>query len=288
MKRRNYVTFFTAVITVATVFVSGFAFSNHHEEGSALIKVLDSQSDDAKARYKYRHPKETLDFFGLKPGMKIAEILPGGGWYTKILAPYVGKKGAIVGINYADKMWPMFGLYDDEAVAKNIASSKEFSGLVAGFAGAEGVSAQGHAFGRVPAELNGTLDMVVIIRGLHNLNRFEKKAGTMSAALKEINAVLKPGGIAAVVQHRAPEDAQDSWADGSKGYLKQTAVITFFEKAGFILEGTSDINANPKDKPTAADYVWRLPPTLATAPDNKAAMTAIGESNRMTLKFRKK
>lgn len=279
-------------LAAALVFFSGMALSSHHKEDepklSALSAVLETQSDEAKARYKYRHPQETLDFFGLKPGMRIAEILPGGGWYTKILAPYVGKNGAIFGINYADDMWPMFGMYDAEAIARNVASSKEFGKMVAGFPGTNGVEAAGYAFGRIPEKLNGTLDMVVVIRSLHNLNRFEKKEGTMSTALKGIIALLKPGGIAAVVQHRAPENAEDSWADGSKGYLKQSAVIALFKNAGFTFEGSSDLNANPKDKPTAADYVWRLPPTLATAPDNKAAMTAIGESNRMTLKFKKK
>jgi predicted methyltransferase len=277
------------VLAAALLMSCTCAWSAHHAESGSekLAAVLAAQSDEAKARYQFRHPQHTLDFFGLNAGMRVAEILPGGGWYTKILAPVVGERGAIIGINYADDMWPMFGMFDEATVAKRVASSGQFAGMVAGFAGAGKVEAQGYAFGRIPVSVNGSLDMVIIIRGLHNLNRFESKAGTMSAAMQEISAVLKPGGTVGVVQHRAPESADDSWADGSKGYLKQSAVIALFEKAGFKLLATSDINANPKDIPGAADIVWRLPPTLATAPDNKEAMIAIGESDRMTLKFQK-
>ncbi len=284
-------TFKNLVISSALLAFSSIALSAHHGGGHSasddLAMILDSQDDKAKARYKYRHPKETLDFFGLKPGMKIAELLPGGGWYTKILAPYVGKKGAIYGVNYADSMWPMFGMFDEETVAKRVASSSKFSGMVAGFPGAEGVMADGTAIGRIPDKLNGSLDMVVIIRGLHNLNRFEEKAGTMTDALKAINSLLKTGGVAAVVQHRAPESAADAWANGSMGYLKQSYVVSIFEKAGFELAGTSEVNANPNDKPSAEEFVWRLPPTLAGSGD-KAAATKIGESDRMTLRFVKK
>ena len=279
------------VLAAALLMSSAAVWSAHHAEavsGSAkLAAVLAAQSDEAKARYQFRHPQQTLDFFGLKEGMRVAEILPGGGWYTKILAPVVGETGAIIGINYADAMWPMFGMFDEATVAKRVAASAQFGGMVAGFAGAEQVEAQGYALGRLPESLDASLDMVVIIRGLHNLNRFESKAGTMSAAMKQISTVLKPGGIVGVVQHRAPESAEDSWADGSKGYLKQSAVIALFEKGGFTMMASSDINANPKDIPGAADIVWRLPPTLATAPANKEAMAAIGESDRMALKFQK-
>jgi len=279
------------VLAAALLMSSTAVWSAHHGEAPSgstnLAAVLAAQSDEAKARYQYRHPQQTLDFFGVKPGMRVAEVLPGGGWYTRILAPVVGDKGAIIGINYADDMWPMFGMFDEATVAKRVASSSQFAGMVAGFTGAQNVEAQGYAFGRLPESLNASLDMVIVIRGLHNLNRFESKAGTMTAAMQEINAVLKPGGIAGVVQHRAPESAEDSWADGSRGYLKQSAVIALFEQSGFKLLGSSDVNANPKDMPGAGDIVWRLPPTLGTAPDKKAAMIAIGESNRMTLKFQK-
>ncbi len=103
--------------------------------------------------------------------------------------------------------------------------------------------------------------------------------------------MLAEDGLVGVVQHRAPESASDEWADGSKGYLKQSAVIAMFEQAGFELVAQSEINANPKDQPGADDFVWRLPPSLRTSRDDPAlreAMLAIGESDRMTLTFRKR
>lgn len=253
-----------------------------------LTAVLDARSDELKARDGSRHPRETIEFFGLTPGMSIAEVLPGGGWYTQILAPYVGAEGAIYGINYADTMWPMFGFFSEEVIAGRIASVGEFGNTVSAYAGAENVPAQGFAFGAISPELNGTLDAVVMIRALHNLNRFEEKAGTRTSALKEVNALLKPGGIVGVVQHRAPADADEAWANGSNGYLKQAEVVAMFELAGFELVASSEINANPKDKPVVGDSVWRLPPSLRTADENKAANQAIGETDRMTLKFKKK
>ncbi|MGB1139665.1 MAG: methyltransferase, partial [Halioglobus sp.] len=105
-----------------------------------------------------------------------------------------------------------------------------------------------------------------------------------------VHAMLADDGLVGVVQHRAPESATDEWADGSSGYLKQSAVIQMFNDAGFELVAESDINANPKDQPGADDIVWRLPPSLRGSKDNPeraAAMQAIGESDRMTLLFRK-
>lgn len=252
-----------------------------------LSAVMAARSDELKARDTNRHPAATLKFFGIKPGMKIAEVLPGGGWYTQILAPYVGREGAIYGINYADNLWSMFGYLDEELIASRIASADKFSEQVASYKGAAGVTAKGYAFGRIDPALNGKLDAVLMIRALHNLYRFEEKSGTLTAALQQVAALLKTGGILGVVQHRAPADADETWANGSNGYLKQAAVVAAFEQAGFELVASSEINANPKDKPVVGDSVWRLPPSLRTAEDNKAAMLAIGETDRMTLKFRK-
>lgn len=261
-------------------------FAGKSEE--ALSAVLDAQSAEHKSRYGARHPQETLAFFGVTPGMTVAEILPGGGWYTKILAPYVGDSGAIYGVNYADEMWPMFGIYDEKAVAGRIAATAAFPAKMATYPGAAKVPARGFAFGSVPKDAEGTVDVVVMVRALHNLNRFEAKIGTRTQALKDLYKLLKPGGVVGVVQHRAPESANDSWADGSRGYLKQSAVVAMFEQQGFSLAASSEVNANSKDKPTAADFVWRLPPTLAGPKEGHAAMKAIGESDRMTLKFVKK
>ena len=145
-------------------------------------------------------------------------------------------------------------------------------------------------FGTVPEELHGTMDAILFIRALHNLNRFEGNGGYRTQAVEDAYNLLKPGGIVGIVQHRAPEDNDDSWADGSSGYLKQSAVIAMMEEVGFELVGESEINANPNDQPTNEDFVWRLPPTLGNSAEDeelRAQMVAVGESDRMTLKFQK-
>jgi predicted methyltransferase len=287
MKRFQALLCSTVLIAVSCAAAQAQTSSAAPAAKDKLTEVLDARSDQLKARDSSRHPRETIDFFGLVPGMKIAEVLPGGGWYTQVLAPYIGTQGAIYGINYDDNLWAMFGFFSKEQIAKQIASTNDFANQVAKYAGA-GMTAQGFTFGKAPPALNGSLDAVVLVRALHNLNRFEQAAGTRTTALKSIHALLKPGGIVGVVQHRAPADADDGWADGSKGYLKQAAVVAMFKQQGFELIASSEINANPADKPGVEDVVWRLPPSLNTTPDNKAAMAAIGESDRMTLKFRKK
>jgi predicted methyltransferase len=254
-----------------------------------LKTVLAAQDDSTKARYGSRHPLETLSFFGIEAGMSVVEVLPGGGWYTQLLAPYLGDEGSIYGVNYADNMWPMFGFFSEERIKKRIAATAEFPAMVEGFAG-KGITAQGFAFGDVPASAKGKADAVLFIRAMHNINRFADK-GVRDQALSDVYDMLKPGGIVGLVQHRAPESATDKWADGSAGYLNHAAVISTFEKAGFKLVASSEMNANALDKPVEGDVVWRLPPSLSGKKDKSAeelaALKAIGESDRMTLRFQK-
>ena len=136
----------------------------------------------------------------------------------------------------------------------------------------------------------GTADAVILIRAMHNLARFESQGGYLSQMLADIHAVLKDGGIVGIVQHRAPDAAADDWANGARGYLKQSFVTQKMTEAGFELVATSDINLNPKDNPGAEDVVWRLPPSLVTSRENeelKKQYQEIGESSRMTLLFKK-
>jgi len=277
-----------AVITTTALSIGLTVISNASAE-TALTEVLAQRSEQEQARDDARHPLETLNFFGVKPGMVVAEALPGGGWYTKILANYLGAHSTLYGVNYIDEMWPMFGFFDQAGIDKVLASTPAFPQTVAGFTD-NGIAAQGFTFGTVPEDKKGTVDVFLLVRALHNLNRFEQQAGTYSQAMAAIYALVKPGGTVGVVQHRAPESVDDSWADGSRGYLKQSFVIDSFEAAGFELVDSSNINANPKDQPGAEDVVWRLPPTLMDSKSDekrRAAMLAIGESNRMTLKFSK-
>ena len=142
----------------------------------------------------------------------------------------------------------------------------------------------------MPEEMKETADAVFLVRTLHNLARFEAEGAFLTKAITDSFDVLKPGGVLGVVQHKARDDMPDDWANGSRGYLKESFIIAQMEAAGFVHEATSDINNNAADQPTTDDIVWRLPPTLATSHDNeelRAEMIAIGESNRTTMRFRK-
>jgi predicted methyltransferase len=254
-----------------------------------LDEVLAAQPEEAKARYQYRHPKETLEFFGVKPGMTVVDTLPGEVWYTGILMDYLGPEGKVIGADYSQEMWTKFGEHspDPEQTAN---WTKDFVAKMQAKRGADDAEVAAFQYGSLPEEMAGTADVVLVMRAMHHFMRLEKDGGYLTQALADMHKVLKPGGIVGVVQHRAPEESSDEWAIGNAGYVKQSAVIAAFEKAGFELVEASEINANPKDQPTEKDVVWRLPPTLATSEDNpelKAQMEAIGESDRMTLKFRK-
>ena len=255
-----------------------------------LAAILGAQPEEVQARYGARNPAETLAFFGIEPGMKVAEALPGGGWYSKILLPYLGEEGALVGAHYPDVVWSSFG-FGDEWTATRIEGTNNWPNQAAEW-GIEGAAKiESVRLTEMPAEADGMLDAVLFIRALHNLNRFStEESDYMSDTVAEAYRVLKPGGIVGVVQHQAPEGNSDEWANGSNGYLKKTSLVATFEAAGFELVGDSDINANPSDVPTEDDFVWRLPPSLAGTEEGtpeREANAAIGESNRMTLKFQK-
>ncbi|MGF1543906.1 MAG: class I SAM-dependent methyltransferase [Parvularculaceae bacterium] len=257
---------------------------------AALDAALAAQPDEAKARYGARHPKETLEFFGVEPGMTVVEVLPGGGWYSKILIPYLGDDGTLVGADYAVDMWRLFGgrFSTEEAIAAKQTWTTDWPAQAAEWG--EGADVKAFQFESLPADMEGAADVILFVRAMHHLNRFQEEGGHLEAALADAYAVLKPGGVVGVVQHRGPEENDDKWAEGDNGYLKQSQVVAAVEGAGFEFVEASEINANPKDQPTNEDVVWRLPPALGTSGDDeekKAEMTAIGESDRMTLMFRK-
>lgn len=257
---------------------------------TALSKALSEQPAEAQARYEYRHPQETLAFFGIKPGMSVVEALPGGGWYSKILLPYLGKDGQLIGADYPQDLWPNFSWMTPEGIEAKKTWVDTWTTDASAWGNESSASIKAFQFNAMPAEMTGTADAVLFIRALHNLARFESNGSFLTQSLTDTYNVLKPGGIVGVVQHKAAEDQPDSWADGSSGYLKQSAIIAKMETAGFEFVGSSEINTNPKDQAKEGDIVWRLPPSLNGSKDDeakRAAMQEIGESNRMTLKFRK-
>lgn len=265
------------------------ASSSKHQTTS-LASILKTRPDKVKARYNARHPQQTIEFFGLKPGMTVVEALPGGGWYSKVLLPYLGSEGKLVGADYAVDMYPKFGFFDKKMLEEKKTWVTDWTAKAESWREDHSASVSAFQLGSMPETLSGKADAVVFIRALHNLARFENDGGYLSAALKDAYQSLKPGGIVGIVQHMAPESSSDKWADGSRGYLKKSFLIAQMEKMGFEFVASSDINLNPKDQPTEKDIVWRLPPTYATSgkdPELKKQYMAIGESNRMTLTFRK-
>lgn len=266
---------------------------NAGDEGTSLDAVLAAQDDAVKARYVYRHPRETLEFFGIEPGMTVVEGLPGGGWYSKILIDYLGAEGHLVGANYPYSIFPLFGFFSDERLEELKTWETDWPKQAEAWGGENAARVSAFSLGSMPESFDGTADAALMIRALHNLNRFENagEGPYLTNALKDIHDALKPGGVLGVVQHEAPAGNPDEWADGSAGYLKKEALIARIEKAGFEFVAESDVNANPKDQPTVEDVVWRLPPSLMTSGEDaelRAKMEDIGESNRMTLKFRKR
>ncbi len=258
-----------------------------------LDAILDSQKEAVKARYTYRHPQQTIEYFGIKPGMTVAEVLPGGGWYSSILLPYLGDGGQLIGIDYDVDMWAKFGGFATPQFLEQRKSWAEtWTADAEKWRSGSNAAIKAFALGDNPKDLKDTADVVLLIRAIHHLHRFDQ--AHLGDALNDIKLILKPDGIVGIVQHRANEDQADAWAAGDNGYMKQSRVIEIMEEAGFELAAEpSEINANPKDNATSdnKDSVWRLPPSLRVPKDDpelKAKMEAIGETDRMTLKFKLK
>ena len=280
---------FLAFLALSFIFYSSALFAQG-VDSERLAAVLDAQAAETRARYGYRHPQETLEFFEVAPGTVVVEALPGSGWYTKILSPYVGPEGSVVGVDYAQEMFPLFGFFSEEQLKAKETWAQDWVAGTADWGIEDGAPISAFVFGSMPEEMKGTADTVLFIRALHNLARFEGDGQYLTTALQNAYDVLKPGGVVGIVQHHARQDMPDSFAAGQTGYLKYRFVMDRMKQAGFVFVGAIDVNANEADQPTTDDIVWRLPPSMVTSredPELRQAMQAIGESNRMTLKFRK-
>ena len=237
----------------------------------ALKAVIAGEHRTANAaRDSARHPYETLTFFGIKPTMTVVELVPGGGWYTEILAPYLRDKGKYIGAGQAIEPGKKGGL----AFRAKLDANPALYGKAA-----TGVFEPPSRIDIAPA---GSVDMVLTFRNIHNFIGGGEEA--VKTTFKEIHKVLKPGGVLGVVEHRLPASMkQDEKA--SSGYVHEAYVIKMAESAGFKLAGKSEVNANPKDKADHEKGVWTLPPVLANKDKDREKYVAIGESDRMTLKF---
>lgn len=229
------------------------------------------RSPENAARDRYRNPRETLTFFGIQTGQTVVEITPGGGWYAEILAPWLrtGYVAAVVDPEALAEDRRDYYARSKASLERLFASNPEQFGdaRVVGYDPAAPV------FG--PA---GSADAVVTFRNVHNW----RSSGIAGGMFKGFFEVLKPGGVLGVVEHRAAADVP---ADDKSGYVGQAQVIALAEAAGFRLDATSEVNANPRDTRDHPNGVWTLPPSNRHDAEDRQRYEAIGESDRMTLRF---
>ena len=252
------------------------------QSSAALEQVLghERRADD-RARDTWRHPAETLAFFQIEPGMTVVDYMPAGGWYTRVIVPYLGAQGSYIALN--PELHPELTGYWDMyrgTAAKFPAEAREWVGE--GHAKVIGANTDDDL-----AALAGTADRALIFREIHNMRRF----GWLHDSLVTMRRLLKDDGLLGVVQHRAKADAPVDYILGDNGYQREEDVIKLFEAYGFELVDKSEINANPADPANWEGGVWTLPPGYRGAPEGsarRAELDKVGESDRMTLLFRKR
>lgn len=266
-------------LLIPAVLVFASAATGVHAKGPTLEEVLAQphRSADNRARDVYRHPLETLTFFGLKPDQHVVEVWPGRGWYAEILAPYLRDAG----------QYTAAGFVTDPAKGASNYRLESAKKLQARFESQPDLFDKAHvtqlgAPDQWTAAPAGSADLVLTFRNVHNW------LGDDSAAsmFKAFHAALKPGGVLGVVEHRAkPGTSMETMKES--GYVTEALVMELATAAGFELEARSEINANPRDTADHPEGVWTLPPSLRLGDKDREKYLAIGESDRMTLRFRK-
>ena len=247
----------------------------------ALASALaDPRRDADRARDAFRNPAETIAFFRIKPGMTVVDYMPSSGWWTRVLVPYLGEKGRYIGLNpdvrnSNDGMKRMFSGLGDK-----------FPAQVTGWTGVSADRIGAYNTDNLPGGLKGEVDRVMIMREMHNLWR----TNLMRTELFAVRDLLKDDGLLGIEQHRARASASADYTSGGNGYMREKDVIALVEAHGFTFVAKSEINANRKDPANHKDGVWVLPPNFRNVKDEdeKARLSAIGESDRMTLLFRKR
>ena len=272
---------FAVILGLSTSVIAGIAVQPSLAQTNSPIRgaeplaaaiAVPTRTDANRARDKYRHPYETLSFFGVKPSDTVVEIWPGGGWYTEILTPYLKSGGGKL----------LLGTLDGQL--GNVAKLQEKHPTIYGGLDAFSFPAFDATAKRVPDD---TADAVLTFRNVHNWRmgyRRDDKQDYSPEAFRQMFAMLKPGGVLGIEDHRLPENA-DAERERNSGYIKVSTVRRLAEEAGFRYVGSSEVNANPKDPADWPNGVWTLPPTLTLKDQDREKYLAIGESDRMTLKF---
>jgi len=281
MKRLLLAAMLPSLLVACATSPSGHPATGMSAQGASAV-ALDRavagswRSPENTRRDQYRHPRETLAFFGVEPHHTVIEITPGGGWYAEILAPYLRDSGQYVA-----------AVVDPAAVPAGAGRDyqlKNKTGLEARFAAAPAQFDRARIVGYDPARPSfgapASADVVLTFRNVHNW----RASGKAEGMFRGFFTVLKPGGTLGVVEHRA---ARDVPADDKSGYVGQSQVIGMAKAAGFVLEAQSEINANPRDSKDHPNGVWTLPPVNRHDASGEPKYEAIGESDRMTLRFRK-
>jgi predicted methyltransferase len=277
MNRQPAAAFFAAALLLACADASAFPHLNGaaaaRQSALAAAIAAPGRTPANVLRDRYRHPLETLTFFGVRPSDTIVEIWPSGGWYTEILAPYLARGGHYVAAS--------MGANGNTGVRRMMAADPALYGRIAlaAFPSWEPTET------RVP---DGSADVVLTFRNVHNwqVGYQHDRQPYAEEAFRQMFRMLRPGGTLGIVDHRLPESA-DTAREGSSGYVKVSTVRRLAEAAGFRFVASSEINANPRDTADWPQGVWTLPPVLSLGDQDRARYLAIGESDRMTLRFLK-
>lgn len=245
-------------------------------DGKKLYKVINGEHrlPENKVRDTYRHPRETLEFFGVKPNMKVVEVSPGKGWYTEILGPYLKEKGELYLAIPPEEIKDEYFVKSVKALKDNIEAHKDLYGKLeyTPFFPNQGIVG--------PIAPDNSVDMVVTFRNLHSW----MKAGKAKESFESFYKALKPGAIFGIVEHRAKQTSPQD-LEAKSGYVREDYVIELAESVGFKFVSKSEVNANYHDSANHPEGVWTLPPSLKLAEKERAYYLSIGESDRMTLKF---
>jgi predicted methyltransferase len=281
MKTRSLTT--ACLFTLSTLLLSAPALATKPAGPNAQIAITPAVQTAVQGTWRdpanvkrdaWRHPAQTLSFFGVAPGKTVIEITPGGGWYAEILGPLLHEKGTYVAA-VVDPMAVPEGRGRDYQQRSRDGLDKKFAAN-AELYGKSKVVAYNPTAPQFGAD--NSADVVLTFRNVHNWRSANQAEGMFTGFYK----VLKPGGVLGVVEHRAKADVP---ADDKSGYVGQKQVIAMAEAAGFKLAGSSEINANPRDTKDHPNGVWTLPPTNQHDKADDAKYQAIGESDRMTLRF---